>query len=143
MYMTDTDGTEFQTGELIHTRRVDEDRPHLGLWHGTRRSGETMSITFHPDGTALWSVVTPRGEVTMDMIYEINARTTPHRITVSGFTEGPFTGRTMWGIIDFPDANTLRLEWRGGKPGRGDTGDQPLSFTERAITCTREGSDPS
>ncbi len=106
----------------------------LGTWSSTHEQSGPNTLTFRPDGSVTWTFDAP--EVgTFQLLYEVNYRSRPHHIELSGFDRGVLAGRVLYGIFEFLDANRFRFDAEAGDVG--NDGNRPRDFTE-AYVYTRE-----
>ena len=110
----------------------------LGEWSSTHEQSGPNTFTFRPSGSATWTFDAP--EVgTFELMYEINYRTRPHLIELSGFDRGVLAGRVLYGLLEFLDDNRFRFAADAGEPG--DDDGRPRDFTDAQV-YTRERTPP-
>ncbi len=112
----------------------------LGSWEGQNDTRGSMSFTFSADQTATWVVQLPSGPETMNLSYAAAARDGRLCIDLSGFETGPLVGFVMYGLVEFVDEDTLRMDLEPGPPGNDDPRSIALT-SQDVITLMRTAAD--
>lgn len=84
-----------------------------GRW--SNREGQTF--VFQPDGKALWLVRFGSQVDSVQMEYRYNCKTQPAELDFTGFSSGPLTGKTLFGILEWNSDSSFRFDAEaGGSP---------------------------
>ena len=114
-------------------------------WQGEAHPGVMSTLAFDLKGHARWTFDLPSGAETYDLKYEltqdrtrpqIGIAQTPDNLDFTGFTKGPYAGKTLYGIAVW-DSETLRLDAQPGDPKQGGDSVRPKEFTDHALTFKR------
>lgn len=90
------------------------DESLLGSWDN--KSGQVL--TFIAEGQALWIFYSETKRDTFEIRYTTDFSIKPHQIDLTDFKTGPLTGKTLYGIIEFTDENTIRLDFEPSSENR-------------------------
>ncbi|MFN0034023.1 MAG: hypothetical protein ACKVUS_03085 [Saprospiraceae bacterium] len=85
-------------------------RELLGRW--TNREGQTLS--FEPEGKALWLVKFGSQFDTFPISYRYDCTQKTATLDLMGFQSGPLVGKTLFGIIEWSSDSVFRF---GAEPG--------------------------
>jgi hypothetical protein len=103
----------------------------VGHWNNK----EGQSIVFEAGGTALWLIRFGSQIDTIAISYFYNCEKNPIELNLSNFKSGPFTGKTLFGILDWKEKNAFRFESEAGN----NSDIRPKSFkSEQTQIFTRE-----
>lgn len=131
-------GDEYVGIEAVYVRRR-PDSPILGTWIGVDRRGNTMTFVFTPDGAVRWTVATPGGDFSWDLVYRFDNASEPARLDIHGIDTGPLAGRSVYAIVEFEGANQLRLDLEPGEPGSVGESARPDRFNpEQTVVFRRQ-----
>jgi len=78
----------------------------LGSWDN--KDGQILE--FNNDGTALWVFYTETDRDTFEIRYTFDHSTTQNQLDLTGFSVGPLTGKTLYGIVEFRGNDTFRFD---------------------------------
>jgi hypothetical protein len=84
--------------------------------HWTDNEGKEMVFT--PDGKALWLTRFGSQYDTQTCVYNVDCTVVPAAMEMQGFTSGPYTGRTVYGIYEWSNDTTLRFQFDEGEKPR-------------------------
>lgn len=90
----------------------------LPIGHWTDNEGREM--IFLEDGKAFWLTRFGSQYDTLAFSYTIDCKAVPQSIEMQGFTSGPYTGRALFGIFEWSNDSTLRMQL--------DDGERPTVF---------------
>ncbi len=107
------------------------------VWKGEAHPGVMSTLAFDLDGGARWTFDLPSGSDAYELKYELKSdHSGPTHLDFTGFTKGPFAGKTLYGIAEWND-ETLRLDAQPGDPGKGGDVVRPKAFTEQTRVFKR------
>jgi hypothetical protein len=96
---------------------------------------EGQSIVFEAGGKALWLIRFGSQIDTFPISYFYDCEKKPAELNLSNFKSGPFTGKTLFGILDWKDKNAFRFESEAGNSSE----IRPKTFkSEQTQIFTRE-----
>lgn len=112
-----------------------------GRWSGTDGGGNHMTFVFGDDGRAEWimqpnvpgATIPPE---TIRMAYVADESADPATIDFSDFDFEPLQGTTTYGIYEFTDDRSFRMDLEPAGPGQ-DASVRPDSFSDETVTFTR------
>ena len=85
-------------------------QPIQGRWSNK----EGQAFEFKENGKALWFVHFGSQVDTLTMQYRYNCKKQPPELDLSGFTSGPLTGKTLFGILEWNSDTTFRFDAEAG-----------------------------
>lgn len=91
-----------------------------GRW--TNREGQ--DFVFEPDGHALWLLKFGSSYDSFRCNYRLNCATDPAALDLNGFSSGPHTGKTLYGIVEWSSDSSFRLRYAMGSGPE----DRPAAF---------------
>ncbi len=107
------------------------------IWKGEAHPGVMSTLAFELDGDAHWTFDLPSGSEVYELKYELESdRTGPMHLDFTGFTKGPFAGKTLYGIAEWNEA-TLRLDATPGDSGKGGDVVRPKAFSDQTRVFKR------
>ena len=77
-------------------------------------SKEGQDFIFIPDGKAYWLTKFGSQYDTLAFQYSLDCRKKPWAVDFKNFAAGPYAGKTLYGIIEWSSATTLRLRYEPG-----------------------------
>lgn len=86
----------------------------IGKWDN--KSGQVLE--FKADGKALWIFYTETKKDTFEIQYATNFTKMPYELDLTDFKVGQLKGKTLYGIIEFSDKNTIRLDFEPTQQNR-------------------------
>jgi uncharacterized protein (TIGR03067 family) len=86
----------------------------VGKWDN--KSGQILD--FRADGSALWIFYSEAKSDTFDIQYRSDFSKKPQEIDLTDFKMGSLKGKTLYGIIEFSDNNTIRLDFEPTEENR-------------------------
>ena len=108
----------------------------IGDWVAVSDWVEEQLFTFRSDGTADWKVSVEGQVFPLTNIYWVRESSVfPEPLDLSGFTNGPLRGLTLFGIVDMSRRDTLIFDAEAGPEY--DDRVRPASFSESAVTYIR------
>lgn len=115
----------------------------LGRWAGTDADYVTQTFEFFGDGTLRWDLLGPNFSGSFDLEYVFADQGPPHPLDLGVFTEGPLSGRSLFGIVEFTSDEQFRLDLEPGPVGLapGDPAGnehRPDTFTDDTVIFTRQ-----
>ena len=119
-----------------------ESRSLEGTWTGNDDVGNRMTFVFGDEGRAEWILQpsipggAPMAPETIRMTYATDPSADPATIDFSDFDFEPLQGTTTYGIYEFTDDVTFRLDLEPAGPGE-DATVRPDSFSSETVTFTR------
>lgn len=111
-----------------------------GTWAGEDAHGYRQTFIFMEDGAAKWVLEKEDFREVFEIRYDADFSAVPMRLDLSGFDRGPLEGRTLYGIVEFPDKLSFRFDCEPGPPDGGDEV-RPDSFTEQTVHYRRDPAD--
>jgi hypothetical protein len=81
-----------------------------GRW--SNREGQTLS--FQPNGKALWLIKFGSQYDTFPITYTYNCKEKIPTLDLSGFQNGPLAGKTLYGIIEWSSDSVFRIDAEPG-----------------------------
>lgn len=96
------------------TKRQGTPKPILGKWDN--KSGQILD--FKTNGKAHWIFYTEAKRDTFEIQYRTDFTKKPLEIDLTDFKVGPLKGRTLFGIIEFTDKNTIFLDFEPTQENR-------------------------
>ena len=106
-------------------------------WAGEVHPGVMSTLAFDLDGSARWSFELPAGSEVYELKYELKRESSgPAHLDFTGFTQGPFAGKTLYGIAEW-DEKTLRLDANPGDSGKGGDSVRPQTFSDQTRVFKR------
>jgi hypothetical protein len=97
---------------MLSCERPGDELP--GRWDD--RKGQIFE--FNADGTALWIFYDDVGSDTFIISYSTDFTTDAKQLDLTGFKTGPLTGRTLYGIIEFRDNSSFRVDFEPSPSAR-------------------------
>ena len=91
-----------------------------GSW--TNREGQTL--VFENDGRVLWLTKFGSSFDTTQAHFEFDCRETPASIDIIDFSNGPFKGKTVYGLLEWSSDTSFRLQYESGV----DPSERPKAF---------------
>jgi len=85
-------------------------RDILGSW----TDGEGQEILFLENGTALWLTRFGSQSDTIHFAYQLLCKKVPGTLDWSNFSNGPYAGRTLYGIIEWLSDSTFQFRYEPG-----------------------------
>jgi hypothetical protein len=82
--------------------------------YGNWNDREGHAFVFKNDGTALWLNKFGQMVDTIDFVFSINCKTSPASIDFKDFDNGPFAGKTLFGIIEWSADSVFRICYEVG-----------------------------
>jgi hypothetical protein len=76
---------------------------------------EGQSILFEAGGKAFWLIRFGSQIDTFPISYLYDCEKKPTHLNLSNFKNGPFTGKTLFGILDWKDQNSFRFNAEAGE----------------------------
>lgn len=101
----------------------------IGKWDN--KSGQILD--FQSDGKAYWIFYSEAKRDTFEIQYRTDFSKKPQEIDLTDFKVGPLTGKTLYGIIEFTDKNTIRLDFEPKQENRPKEFDQKQTQTYHKI----------
>ncbi len=100
--------------------------------YGNWNDREGHAFVFNNDGTALWLNKFGQMVDTIGFVFSINCKTNPASIDLKDFSNGPFAGKTLFGIIEWSADSVFRICYEVGhqedvRPQQFDS-DQTMKF---------------
>ncbi len=86
---------------------------------------EGQDILFLQGGKALWLTRFGSQYDTVPFEYELNCKTSPASIDLGHFYNGPYTGKTLFGILEWTTDTSFRMQYEPGT----DAGVRPEKFS--------------
>lgn len=86
----------------------------LGKWDN--KSGQILD--FKADRQAFWIFYSGAKRDTFEIRYLTDFSKEPRCINLTDFKAGPLKGKTLYGIIEFTDQNTIRLDFEPTQENR-------------------------
>ena len=106
-------------------------------WKGEAHPGVMSTLAFELDGDARWSFDLPSGSDVYELKYDlVSAAPGPMHLDFTGFTKGPFAGKTLYGIAEWNE-ETLRFDAKPGDPGKDGDAVRPIAFTDQTRVFKR------
>ena len=81
-----------------------------GSWDNT--TGQVL--IFQKDQQALWIFYSESKRDTFRISYKTDFSGKPYKLDLSDFQVGPLKGKTLYGIVEFPDKKTMRFDCEPG-----------------------------
>lgn len=78
----------------------------LGSWDN--KQGQILE--FMKDGQALWVFYSETSKDTFKIGYKTNFSASPKQLDLTNFKVGPLTGKTLLGIVEFPNDSTFKFD---------------------------------
>lgn len=110
----------------------------MGSWSGEDNMGNKQSFVFEDDSTVLWIFNPATQADTFKLNYRFNKNTDPFELDLKGFNRGFLKDRSLFGILEFVDTDTFRVDF---EPGPADTLPglvRPKSFTDETVYYTKQ-----
>jgi uncharacterized protein YndB with AHSA1/START domain len=107
----------------------------IGTWTGVDSNGGIQTFTFSRDGRATWRLSRAGDLVISGIDYTLSYETVPFNLDLSGFTSGPLGGKVLYGIVEYPDDNTMRFDAEAGTPDTDIL--RPGEFTSSTVQYVR------
>jgi hypothetical protein len=85
----------------------------IPIGHWTDNEGREM--VFQPDGKALWLTRFGSQYDTQTCAYKVDCTTVPATMEMKGFSSGPYTGRTVYGIFEWSSDTSVRCQFNEGE----------------------------
>ncbi|MBX2901178.1 MAG: hypothetical protein KF775_16100 [Cyclobacteriaceae bacterium] len=101
----------------------------LGKWDN--KSGQILD--FRKDGKAFWIFYTDVKRDTFEIQYRTDFSKKPREIDLTDFKVGPLKGKTLYGIVEFTDKKTIRLDFEPTQENRPREFDQKQTQTYHKI----------
>lgn len=101
----------------------------IGKWDN--KAGQVLD--FQSDGKAYWIFYSEAKRDTFEIQYRTDFSKKPKEIDLTDFKAGPLTGKTLYGIIEFTDKNTIRLDFEPKQENRPKEFDQKQTQTYHKI----------
>ncbi|HRK28730.1 MAG TPA: hypothetical protein PK239_15760 [Chitinophagales bacterium] len=101
----------------------------IGKWDN--KAGQILD--FQNDGKAYWIFYSEAIRDTFEIQYRTDFSKKPQEIDLTDFKVGPLTGKTLYGIIEFTDKNTIRLDFEPKQENRPKEFDQKQTQTYHKI----------
>lgn len=111
------------------TTRQQSTKNLLGKWDN--KSGQILE--FQKDGKAYWIFYSEVKKDTFEIQYRTDFSSKPQEIDLTDFKVGPLKGKTLYGIIEFTDSNTIRLDFEPTQENRPKEFDQKQTQTYHKI----------
>ena len=86
----------------------------IGKWDNN--SGQILE--FKTDDKAFWIFYSEAKKDTFEIQYRTDFSKKPQEIDLTDFKVGPLKGKTLYGIIEFTDKNTIRLDFEPTQESR-------------------------
>lgn len=102
------------------TTTQEAEKTILGKWDN--ETGQILD--FQNDGKAYWIFYSDAKRDTFEIQYKTDFSKKPQEIDLTDFKIGPLTGKTLYGIIEFTDKNTIRLDFEPTQENRPKEFDQ-------------------
>jgi uncharacterized protein (TIGR03067 family) len=96
------------------TAKKINNNPLLGQWDN--KAGQILE--FKQDNKAYWIFYTDTKRDTFEIAYKTNLSEQPNQIDLTDFKVGPLVGKTLYGILEFTDKNTMRLDFEPKEENR-------------------------
>jgi uncharacterized protein (TIGR03067 family) len=96
------------------TAKKINNNPLLGQWDN--KAGQILE--FKQDNKAYWIFYTDTKRDTFEIAYKTNLSGQPKQIDLTDFKVGPLVGKTLYGILEFTDKNTMRLDFEPKEENR-------------------------
>lgn len=87
--------------------RQSDENPVIGIWDN--KSGQILH--FNPNGKAFWIFYSESRRDTFEIKYIADYSKTPFQLDLTDFKVGPLQGKTLYGIMEFSDTNTMSLDF--------------------------------
>lgn len=100
-------------------------QPLLGAWISTGGKSELARIELAPDGSALCTFgplerfrpVEEQAAVVVSKVeYRYDSESTPKRLTLGPFDDGPYQGRSLFAVIELDGNDRFHMSWQDGDP---------------------------
>lgn len=111
------------------TTRHQSTKPLFGKWDN--KSGQILD--FQKDGKAYWIFYSETKRDTFEIQYRTDFSKKPQEIDLTDFKVGPLQGKTLYGIIEFTDNKTIRLDFEPTQENRPKEFDQKQTQTYHKI----------
>jgi hypothetical protein len=102
----------------------------IGKWVGEDAEGTLQTFIFYDKGRANWYIQSKQIVTQFDIQYSVDYSKKPYKINLYDFKEGPLKGKTLYGIFEFPDSNSIRLDVEPGSEESGGDKVRPSEFDE-------------
>jgi uncharacterized protein (TIGR03067 family) len=86
----------------------------IGIWDN--QSGQILN--FQPNGKALWIFYSESQRDTFEIKYLTDFSKEPFQLDLTDFKAGPLQGKTLYGIMEFSDTNTIKLDFEPSMENR-------------------------
>ncbi len=96
----------------------------LFAWGNCTGKVTCQDILFLQGGKALWLTRFGSQYDTVPFEYELNCKTSPASIDLGHFYNGPYTGKTLFGILEWTTDTSFRMQYEPGT----DAGVRPEKF---------------
>ncbi|MCG8555444.1 MAG: hypothetical protein MJD61_09190, partial [Proteobacteria bacterium] len=106
----------------------------LGKWSGVDRNDNRQVFIFHGNDTATW-IIAETG--TLKVRYRFDPGSSPFHLDLMGFVGPPLEDKTLFGIAEFADPNSLKFDCEAGPSGEDGADFRPVSFTDDTVVYRR------
>lgn len=90
---------------------VGQDKRLRGTWDNEKG----QILVFQEGNRALWIFYSEGKRDTFKIKYSADFKAKPYRLDLTDFALGPLKGRTLYGIIEYPDEKTMKFDCEPGK----------------------------
>lgn len=110
----------------------------LGVWEGEDVEGTVNRLNFSKGGRLRWHFWAPGYDERFELEYRLDSSANPTRLDVHGFNRGFLEGLTLYGILEFRQDGTVKVEFERG-PSDIDEGEalRPTRFGREALVLHR------
>lgn len=121
---------------LVLLSSCSETKPTLiGQWSGLDTRGNHQTMVFHEDDSLTWIIA---GMGTLKVEYRFDPSTMPAQLDLIGFESPPLAGKSLYGIVEFEGANSIRFDCDAGGAMEPGENYRPTDFTKDTVTYARQ-----
>ncbi|MBU2505224.1 MAG: hypothetical protein KJ799_00640 [Bacteroidetes bacterium] len=110
-----------------------DDKSLVGKWNGTDQIGTVQTFNFIDSENIEWTISNDHFDLTEKVKYKADFSTSPMKLDIYGFPQGPFKGKGFYGIFEFVEEDKLKVDFEAGI----DETIRPADFQESAVVLER------
>jgi hypothetical protein len=109
----------------------------VGKW---KQQGEHANnfLDFRGGGDGFWIFHRGENRDTFPMKYLLDLKSTPNKLDLTGYGEGPFQDMSYYGIIEFQPDGSLKVQMNPGAIGQNGDTLRPKVLDPKAIVYKKE-----
>lgn len=86
--------------------------------HGQWDNRNGQILEFYPDGKALWIFYSEASKDSFEISYRTDFSISPYQLDLTDFQTEPLAGGTLYGIIEFQNGESFRVDFEPAEEDR-------------------------